>query len=99
MIKDRERRFFLADDVTMVYTRTSGHPIEYAIMLIAHRDGNWRTVCTFDNAHAVDEHRYRGDTKQDPIITCGPVNDAMTAALVKLREQWADLVAEWERTR
>jgi hypothetical protein len=45
------------------------------------------------------EHRYVGSEKQDPIVTHGPVNDAMHAAEVKLRENWSDIVRSWERTR
>lgn len=56
MPKDRTPRRFLASDVQLVVERSSEHPIEYAIMLLALRDGRWRTVRTFDNAHDPSEH-------------------------------------------
>jgi hypothetical protein len=102
-VKDRERRISLAEDVEIVVERSSQHPVVYAIMLIARRDDQWHTVHMFDNAHGVTdhhEHRYIGANKQDPAITHhGSINDAMGAALVKLQEQWADIVGEWDRTR
>lgn len=80
MSKDRTRRRFLASDVQLVVERSSEHPVEYAIVLIVLRDGRWRTVHTFDNAHGPSEHHehvYVGVEKQSPTVTYGPVNDAM----------------------
>lgn len=71
-------------------------------MLLLRRGGMWHTVRTFDNAHNAEEHhehRYVGSEKQVPIITHGPVNDAMRAAEVRLLEGWSDIVDEWEGTR
>ncbi len=71
-------------------------------MLLVERDGIWHTVRTFDNAHSPDEHhehRYIGSNKQDPIVTHGPVNEAMHAAEVRLQEGWSDIVRSWESTR
>jgi hypothetical protein len=102
MPKDRQREMFLARGVLVVIQRSSAHPVEYAIMLLIERDGEWHTVRTFDNAHAPEEHhehRYVGSEKQEPIVTHGPVNDAMHAAEVKLREGWFDIVRSWENTR
>ena len=102
MRKDRDWRLALADDTEIVVTQSSRHAVEYAIMLIVRRNGADHTVRTFDNAHDSQEHhehRYIGADKQPPIITHGPVNQAMNAALVKLNERWADMVAEWEQTR
>jgi hypothetical protein len=102
MPKDRRREIALAVDVRVVVTRSSSHPVVYAIMLQALRDGEWHTVRTFDNAHEAEEHhehRYRGPDKQDPIVTRGPVNEAMHAAEVKLREGWSDILRSWESTR
>src|ERR1700756_4463362 len=102
MPKDRSRRRRVAEGVRMVVERSSAHPVRYAIMLVVERDGVWRTVCTFDNAHAPEEHhehRYVGDEKQEPVVTHGPVNDAMHTAEVKLLADWFDIVSEWESTR
>ncbi|HYM45951.1 MAG TPA: hypothetical protein VES65_07300 [Solirubrobacteraceae bacterium] len=102
MPKDRQRELFLAPDVLVVIQRSSAHPVEYAIMLLVERDGEWHTVRTFDNAHAPDEHhehRYVGSEKQAPIVTLGPANDAMHAVEVKLRGGWSDIVRSWENTR
>jgi hypothetical protein len=88
MPKDRTRRRRLAPDVLVVIQRSSAHPVEYAIMLLAERDGQWHTVRVFDNAHDPSEHhehRFVGSEKQEPIVTHGSVNDAMHAAEVKIR--------------
>jgi hypothetical protein len=101
MPKDRIRRYRLAPDVRVVIQRSSAHPVEYAIMLLVERDGEWHTVRTFDNAHDPTEHhehRYVGSEKQEPIITHGSVNDAMHAAEVKIRGGWSDIVRSWENT-
>jgi hypothetical protein len=102
MPKDRIRRYRLAPDVRVVIQRSSAHPVEYAIMLLVERDGEWHTVRTFDNAHDPTEHhehRYIGSEKQEPIITHGSVNDTMHAAEVKIRGGWSDIVRSWENTR
>ncbi len=102
MPKDRIRRYRLAPDVRVVIQRSSAHPVEYALMLLVERDGQWHTVRTFDNAHAPaehHEHHYIGSQKQEPIVTGGSVNDAMHAAEVKIRAGWSDIVRSWENTR
>ncbi len=102
MTKDRIRRRRVAHDVRIVVERSSTHPIEYAIVLLVERGGVWRTVRTFDNAHASDEHhehRYVGSEKQPPVVTHGPSNEAMHAAEIKLLEGWSDIVRSWESTR
>jgi hypothetical protein len=56
-------------------------------------------VRTFDNAHDPSEHHehaYVGLEKQSPIVTYGPVNDAMYAAELKLLSDWRDIVHAWE---
>jgi hypothetical protein len=100
--KDRRRRRFPAADVQIVVERSSAHPVRYAIMLLALRDGAWHTVRTFDNAHDAEEHhehRYVGSEKQPPAVTHGPVNDAMHTAELNLLRCWSDIVHEWENTR
>lgn len=102
MPKDRTRELFLASDVLVVVHRSSAHPVEYAIVLLVERDGGWHTVRTFDNAHAPEEHhehRYVGAEKQTPVVTFGPINEAMRAAEVKLLGGWGDIVRSWENTR
>jgi hypothetical protein len=46
MPKDRIRRYRLAADVRVVIQRSSAHPVEYAIVLLVERDGEWHTVRT-----------------------------------------------------
>jgi hypothetical protein len=102
MPKDRIRRYRLAPDALVEIQRSSTHPVEYAIMLLVERDGEWHTVRLFDNAHDSNdhhEHRYVGSEKQEPVVTRGSVNDAMHAAEVKLRGGWFDIVRCWENTR
>ncbi len=99
--KDRMWQQRLAPGVVMMVERSSRHPVEYAIVLLVFRDGTWRTVRTFDNAHNPQEHhehRYVGSDKQPPVITHGPINEAMRAAEVKLRQGWRDIVRSWENT-
>jgi hypothetical protein len=82
--------------------RSSTHPVEYAIVLLVRHEGRWQTVRTFDNAHAPEEHhehRYVGAEKQPPIVTYGPVNDAMHEALLTLRRSWPAIVRSWEGTK
>jgi hypothetical protein len=101
MPKDRRRRRFLAPDVQLVTERTSTHPVEYAIVLLAFRDGTWHTARTFDNAHGPTEHHehpYIRSEKQPPTIKQGPVNEAMHAAEIGLLGSWSDIVSEWEST-
>jgi hypothetical protein len=91
----------LAPDVVMVVERSSLHPVEYAIVLLVERDGTSHAVRMFDNAHDSlehHEHRYIGSEKQPPIVTHGPVNEAMHAAEVKLRGGWRDIVGSCEST-
>jgi hypothetical protein len=102
MPKDRIRELLLAPDVLVVIRRSSTHPIEYAIILLVERNGTWHTVRTFDNAHAPEEHhehRYVGPEKQPPVVTLGPVNEAMHAVEVKVLGGWGDIVRSWENTR
>lgn len=98
-MKDRRRHLDLAEDVRILIERSSAHPVEYAIMLLVLRDGQWRTVRTFDNAHGEQEHhehRYTGGRAHDPVVTHGAVNEAMVAAIEKLRKGWPDIVRSWE---
>ena len=101
MVKDREYELFVAPDAKVVVCRSSKHPIEYAIMLLVLRDGNWHTVRTYDNAHAPEhhEHRYAGDRKLEPAITEGTVNHAMSEAQRMILDGWREMVDDWEQTR
>jgi hypothetical protein len=102
MPKDRRIVLDLAEDARIVFERSSAHPVEYAVLLLIFRDGKWHTVRAFDNAHDVEEHhehRYVGDEKQPPIITRGPVNQAMHNALYGLIENWRAIADQWEETR
>lgn len=66
------------------------------------REGAWRTVRSFDNAHGPEEHhehRYIGDEKQAPVVSRGLVNEAMHAAEIKLLNGWSDILDSWEKTR
>lgn len=86
----------------MVVERSSTHPVEYAITLIVQRDGVWHTVRVFDNAHDPDEHHehaYIGAEKQPPVVTVGPVNEAMHAAEAKLLRDFFVIVSTWEASR
>lgn len=47
MPKHQTRRRFPASDVQLVVERSSEHPVEYAIVLLALWDGR----CTFDDPH------------------------------------------------
>jgi hypothetical protein len=103
MPKDRDRRISLAPDVQVIVQQSSAHPVEYAITLLALREGSWHAVRSFDNAHKTEEHhehRYHADEKeQPPVVVHGPINEAMNAALVKIRCSWPDILQSWEQTR
>jgi hypothetical protein len=100
--KDRTRIQSLAEDVDLVIEQSSTHPVDYAVILRARRNGEWLTVCLFDNAHATEEHHehhFRGGVKQAPIVTRGPVNDAIAEALLRLQMEYADIVRQWDQDR
>jgi hypothetical protein len=100
--KDRTREERPDRDVRIQITRSSTHPVEYAVVLLVRRDGSWHTVRVYDNAHDPEvhhEHCYVGEEKQSPTVRHGPVNDAMHAAIVTCRRSWADIVRAWETTR
>jgi hypothetical protein len=40
--------------------------------------------------YANNEHAYVGPGKQSPVVSYGPVNDAMHAAELKLLSDWRD---------
>jgi hypothetical protein len=100
--KDRSLLFSLAPDVTILWERSSHHPVEYAIVLLVKRDSAWHTVRTFDNAHGEREHHehaYVGDLKQPPVVSDAEVNAAMHAAMRSLHSDWPAIVSQWETTR
>jgi len=100
--KDRDDWRRLAPDVWMLTLRSSTHPIEYAIILVALREGRLHNVRVFDNSHGREEHhehRFRGEEKLPPTVTYGPVNSAMNAAEAKIKRHWRAMVLVWERTR
>lgn len=99
--KDRSWDRPLNRQTRILVTRSSIHPITYAITLLTEHAGKEHAVRTYDNAHAVDEHhahRYIGDQKQAPIITTGEVNDAMASAIADLLTNWGSYVEDWKNT-
>lgn len=101
-MKDRRRTLVLDADVEIVVDRSSAYPIEYSIVLVARRGGNWHTVRLFDNSHAPNEHHehaYVGSEKQPPGIRRCTAEAAISEALLRLRIEWADIVARWDETR
>lgn len=70
-------------------------------MLVVEREGKPYTIRTFDNTHGPEEHHehpYIRDQKGAPIVTHGPVNEAMHSAESRVYREWRDIVAVWERT-
>jgi hypothetical protein len=53
--KDRSREERPDRDVRIRITRSSTHPVEYAVVLLARREGRWHTVHVFDNSHDPEE--------------------------------------------
>ncbi|MFL5817528.1 MAG: hypothetical protein ACJ76L_07995 [Conexibacter sp.] len=101
-IMDRERFWDLDDGVRAFYQRTSTYPVEYAITLRVLRDGRWRTIHLFDNAHGVDEHHehsYVDSCKQPPLVRDCDTNTAMAVALETLFTTWPQILDTWEHTR
>lgn len=100
-MKDRRRTDDLDDLNQIVITRSSAHPVTYAITLVTTWKGRRYAVRTFDNAHIADEHHehvYIGEAKQPPTITRGEVNEAMHRAIEKIEGNWRSYVDEWRRT-
>lgn len=100
-MKDRDWVRPLDSRTRILVTRSSAHPVTYAITLVTEHDGRERAVRTYDNAHAVDEHhvhRYIGDQKQPPTVTTGDVNGAMADAMADLMTNWRRYVEEWKDT-
>jgi hypothetical protein len=65
---------------------------------ISLQQANFRTLPT-GTAHHPSEHQeyvYVGLQKESPIVTYGPVNDAMYAAELELLREWRDIVHGWE---
>ena len=100
-MRDRLRVESLDDTNHIVITRSSTHPVSYAITLVTTWRGRDYAVRTFDNAHTADEHhehRYIGPDKQPPTVESGPVNEAMVRALDRIQRNWRAYVEEWKRT-
>jgi hypothetical protein len=98
----RTWRLELREDVAIIAKRSAGSSFTYSIVLVVRRDNVWQAIRTFDNAHEVNEHhdhRYVGSERQQPIISYGPETIAMGSTMVTLREQWADIVNEWDKSR
>lgn len=100
-MKDRHRTEQLDDLNRIVITRSSAHPVTYAVTLVTAWRGHWYAVRTFDNSHIADEHhehRYIGTEKQPPATEKGPVNEAMFRAIEKIKSDWRRYVEEWKET-
>jgi hypothetical protein len=85
-------------DVRVLVER-EGHPLQrYAVMLQLLRDGLWKTIRLFDNAHGHhDMHRYVGDEKQiAERFHQGTAREALPAAILHLKEHWQSIVEGWE---
>jgi hypothetical protein len=102
MEKDRESIHPVsgADDVQIVYLRSSARPVEYAIMLQIRGAKGWETRLVADNSHVdrhVDEHhwhRYLDGKKQpaEPLpFAISDTNDAMARIICWLAENWTEL--------
>ncbi|NLT05422.1 MAG: hypothetical protein GXY03_03835 [Solirubrobacterales bacterium] len=100
-MKDRAWIVELDQDSYILFSRSSTHPIIYAITLVTTRRGRAHAVRTYDNAHRADEHhvhRYIGQRKQPPTMTHGPVNEAMARADRDIRGNWRSYIRQWEET-
>jgi hypothetical protein len=89
---------WLDPDVRVLVER-HGQPLErYAVMLQVLRDGEWRTIRLFDNAHGGhDMHRYDRYEKQDAErFFEGQPREALPAAIMHLKEHWQAIVESWE---
>jgi hypothetical protein len=78
-------------------------PVSYAITLESLEDGEWATVCLWDNADAVDEHHEHRHTRTDgkqPAMIMGfdSPNDAMAAAIRKAKADAPEIVRQWSES-
>jgi hypothetical protein len=100
-VKDRSWARPLDSRTRILVTRSSVHPVTYAITLVTEHDGQEQAVRTYDNAHAVDEHHvhgYIGAQKQQPTVMIGDVNQAMSDAMADLMANWHRYVEDWKLT-
>lgn len=105
VVRDWPREVFieLATDARIRYCRSEHHerPIRYAITLESLLDGEWSTVCLWDNADAPSEHhehRYnRASGKLAPrLLPHRSSNKAMNNAIDTATLDWRRIVARWE---
>jgi hypothetical protein len=78
-------------------------PVSYAITLESLEDGEWTTVCLWDNADAVDEHHEHRHTRTDgkqpaTIMSFDSPNDAMAAAIRKAKADAPEIVRQWSES-
>ena len=78
-------------------------PVSYAITLESLEDGEWTTVCLWDNADAVDEyhehqHTRMGGKQAATILRFESPNEAMAAAIRKAKREAPEIVRQWRRS-
>jgi quinol monooxygenase YgiN len=78
-------------------------PVSYAIMLESLEEGEWTTVCLWDNADAVDEHHEHKHTRTAgkqaaTILDFDSSNEAMAAAVRKAKGRALEIVRQWRES-
>ena len=102
--KDRESVHPVAgaEDVQIVYRRTSARPVEYAILLQVRDPRGWGTRVVADNSHVdlhVDEHHWHRyvDGEQQPAeslpFEVSGTNDAMGKIIDWFADNWTELIS------
>lgn len=91
----------LSTGVRIRYCRSEQPPVQYAISLETHVDGQWTTIRLWDNAHDVNEHHEheytRRQGKRDPTLhPFRSINEAMAAAMTRAAQDWQAFLNNWE---
>jgi len=86
----------------LLWTRRRGRTIlEYSVVLRVWRDGGWRTLRVFDNAHGVNEvHRYTRSEGKQPgrVWHHGTAGEAFRDAWKSLKESYKRIEEAWLRS-
>ena len=78
-------------------------PVSYAITLESLEDGEWTTVCLWDNADALDEHHEHEHTRAAgklaaTVLDFDSPNEAMAAAIRKAKLEAPKIVRQWRES-
>jgi hypothetical protein len=74
--------------------------VDYALVLIAMRQGDLVTARVYDGAHGVNEmHRYTRSGGKQPAVHfhAGTLGEGMRAAMVEIELRYRQMIEGWDR--